>query len=245
MYRYRKFTKKDMNISFGRSGYIPFRSTSSIGRAYKPLNKATVIRNKFCKNIYGGVPKECDEVNEDVINTHMLSPYCLMDVAYGMWQDLIKVAEFNEENKVYLDEIKLMWSNDIYGSKNVFFKGLSDNDIYELSEYADKLANHLEKSIKCLYNNIYSSLGFMKDKHREVYTTFWVIDTLLNVSISKFDKDWSITFENLEIINDKISNLGSAYLYQYYENNTITFKESIYKVIEDIHRKVVSIKYES
>lgn len=234
-----------MTITFGRSSAIPFRSTSTLGQLYKPLNKATVIRNKFCKNIYGGVPKECDEVNEDVINTHMLSPYCLMDVAYGMWQELIKVAEFNKENKVYLDEIKLMWSNDIYGKNNAFFKGLTDNDIYELSEYSDKLANHLKKNIKCLYNNIYSSLGFMKDKHRIVYTNFWVIDTLLNISISKFDEDWSITFEGLKILSDKISKLGSAYLYQYYENEKITFKESIYKILEDIHKKVISIKYES
>ena len=234
-----------MNISFERSGYIPFRSTSSIGCAYKPLNKATVIRNKFCKNIYGSVPKECDEVNEEVLNTHMLSPYCLMDVAYGMWQELIKVAEFNEENKVYLDEIKLMWSNDIYGKNNAFFRGLTDNDIYELSEYSDKLEKHLRKNIQCLYNNIHSSLDFMQDGHRDVYTNFWVIDAMLNVSISKFENDWSIIFENLKILSDKISKLGSAYLYQYYENSKITLRDSIYKILEEIHKKIINIKYES
>lgn len=234
-----------MNVSFGRSGYIPFRSTSSIGKVYKPMNKATVIRNKFCKNIYGGTPKECDEANEDVINTHMLSPYCLMDVAYGMWQDLVKIAEFDEENVNDLNEIKLMWSNDIYGLGNTFFRGLSDNDIYELSEYSDKLERHLRKDIKCLYNNIYSSLNFMQDEHRNIYTIFWVIDALLNVSISRFKNDWNITFKSLELLNDKIAQLSSAYLYQYYKDKKIGFKDSLYKILEDIHKKVISIKYES
>lgn len=240
-----KLTKEQMNVSFGRSGYIPFRSTSSIGKVYKPMNKATVIRNKFCKNIYGCVPKECNEVNEDVINTHILSPYCLMDVAYGMWQELIKGIELNEENIPFLEEIKLIWSNDIYGSKNVFFRGLSDNDIYELSEYSDKLERHLRKDIKCLYNNLYSSFGFLDDRKRDAYTKFWVIDTLLNVSLSRFDNDWNITFKNLKLISDKISKLSSAYLYQYYGDNKVILKESIYKVIEDIHKKVISIKYKS
>ena len=233
-----------MNITFGKSGYIPFRSTRSLGQAYKPLNKATIIRNKLCKSIYGRTPPYRDEANEAMLNTIMLSPYCLIDIAYGIWQSAINGVEFNDKLKEVVDSIRLRWSNNIYSEKG-FYSWLNQNDIYELSEYSDKLSRHIDKDIKCLYNNIYSSLGFMQNKHRELCTNLWVVANLLNITKEKFYKDWHINYAPFNILIEDIGKLESAYINHYYGEKEITFRSTLTKVIKGIDEKLNKIKYES
>lgn len=234
-----------MTPTFGRSGAIPFRSTATLGQAYKPINKATIIRNKFFTALYGNKPNESSKEKEDAINTNILSAYCIMDVAYGIWQELIKKVQFTNECEDIVNEIKLIWSNDIYSKKNVFYKDLTDNEIYELSEYSDKLAKHIQRDIRCLYNNAYSIVGFLEERERDAYSQLFVISLILTVSMCKFKEDWKLTFIPLEHLYNKITMLTDAYIAQHNENAVIQFKESIYKVIDNIYKKINNIRYES
>ena len=194
------------------------------------------------KTLHMQIKRECD-VDEDILTSHFLCPYCMMGVAYDVWQDLFKKVEFKKQCKTWANYIKFMWSNSIYDLSNPFYKTLSDDDVYQLACYSEQLAKKLERDKKCLYNYIVSKLDGFSDEQKDTYATLVVINVFLEVSSSHFALEWGIKFVNLEKLIKKIDELASMYLYQCDKNKKIQYEEPIVKIMKDIHKKAVSVKY--
>ena len=83
-------------------------------------NRATEIRNKIVSGIFF---KPNPEYEEDVINTRIFSPICIIDVAYGIWQeDILKSNYLQHRNKVMAKDITRLWSEMVYNGKERFIK---------------------------------------------------------------------------------------------------------------------------
>lgn len=184
------------------------------------------------------------EVDEDVLTSHFLSPYCMMGVAYDIWQDLCEKVEFKKQCKTWANYIKFVWSNKIYDLSNPFYKLLSDDDVYQLACYTEQMAKKIERSKKCLYNYIVSRLDGLNEEQKDTYATLTIINLFLEVSSSHFALEWGIKFMNLETLIKKIDELASMYLYQCKKDKKVEIGEQMIKLLNEVHKKVVSVKYE-
>ena len=89
------------------------------------MKEATKLRNALMKTLC----LKADMTNatagaEDSVNTRIISPICIMDIAYGIWQEHV-LATMNPQGEVKAcaDVIKRIWSTSISGEPPAYGPG--------------------------------------------------------------------------------------------------------------------------
>lgn len=169
------------------------------------VNRATEIRNKIVSGIYF---KPNPKYEEDVINTRIFSPICIIDVAYGIWQeDVLKSNYLQHRNKVLAKEISRMWSAMVYNEEGAFYKNLNDDDVYEVSEYADRLKDSLQQELNFLYISIERKIPHVVKGYRDLLTAIYVVSVLLNASLANMELDWCVKHDGVGRVINKVIDL--------------------------------------
>lgn len=163
-------------------------------------NRATEIRNKIISGICFKPNPKC---TEDLINTRVFSPICVIDVAYGVWQeDVLKSNYLQHKNKVLAKEITKRWSAMVYNEKGAFYKNLNTEDVYEVSEYADQLKGSMQQEIDFLYLSIERKLPHVAQGYRNLLTAIYVVSVLLNACLVNMELDWRVKHDGVgRVIN--------------------------------------------
>lgn len=168
-------------------------------------NRATEIRNKIMSGIFF---KPNPKYEEDVINTRIFSPICIIDVAYGIWQeDVLKSNYLQHRNKVLAKEITRMWSTMVYNEEGAFYKDLNDDDVYEVSEYADRLKDSLHQELNFLYISIERKIPHVVKGYRDLLTAIYVVSVLLNASLANMELDWHVKHDGVGRVINKVIDL--------------------------------------
>lgn len=163
-------------------------------------NRATEIRNKIVSGIFF---KPNTEYEEDVINTRIFSPICVIDVAYGIWQeDILKSNYLQHRNKVMAKNITRLWSEMVYNGKGAFYKNLDTDDVYEVSEYSDQLKESLQQELDFLHLSIERKIPHVAKGYRNLLTAIYVVSVLLNACLVNMELDWHIKHDGVgRVIN--------------------------------------------
>ena len=163
-------------------------------------NRATEIRNKIVSGIFF---KPNSEYAEDVINTRIFSPICIVDIAYGIWQDdVLKSNYLQHRNKVIAKDITRLWSKMVYDEEGAFYKNLDTDDVYEVSEYSDQLKESLQQELDFLYLSIERKMPHVAKGYRNLLTAIYVVSVLLNACLSNMELDWHVKHDGVgRVIN--------------------------------------------
>ena len=168
-------------------------------------NRATEIRNKI---ISGTIFKPSPKYAEDVINTRIFSPICIIDVAYGIWQEDILTSRYlQHRNKVQAKNITRFWSAMVYNEKGAFYKNLNTDDVYEVSEYSDQLKESLQQELNFLYLSIERKMPHVVKGYRDLLTAIYVVSVLLNASLVNMELDWHVKHDGVGRVINKVIDL--------------------------------------
>lgn len=163
-------------------------------------NKATEIRDK----IVGGIKfTPSSHFPEDVINTRVLSPICVVDIAYGIWQEeVLKSRYLQHKSKVLAKEITRKWSAWVYNEKGAFYHNLNTEDVYVLSEYSDQLKEYMQCELNFLYLAIEKKMTHVAKGYRDLLVAIYVVSVLLNACLSNMELDWRVKHDGVgRVIN--------------------------------------------
>lgn len=106
MYRYRKFTKEEMN-------------------------QASVIRDKILAYaLRRKVSQDAlDKHGEEVVNRRILTPLCFIDVAYGIWQEQFLNLPVKQEMKLLKKRVQRLFSEGMFSRKGVIYGALNEDEV--------------------------------------------------------------------------------------------------------------------
>ena len=168
-------------------------------------NKATEIRNK----ILSGLSFKINPAHsEEVINTRIFSPVCVVDIAYGIWQkDILKSRYLQHKNKVLAKEITRMWSALVYSEKGAFYRNLDTDDVYTMSVFSDQLEEEMQLELNSLYISIEKKLTHVAKGHRDLLTSIYVVSVLLNACLSNMLLDWRVQHDGIGRVINKVIDL--------------------------------------
>ena len=158
-------------------------------------NKATEVRNKILIGLPLKVNPMCED---DVVNTRIFSPICVVDIAYGIWQnDVLKSSYLQHKNKVLAKDITRKWSAWVYNEKGAFYKNLNTDDVYIISEFSDQLQNDMQQELNSLYISIEKKMPHVVKGYRDLLTAIYVVSVLLNACLDNMLVDWHVQHDGI------------------------------------------------
>ena len=212
------------------------------------MKEATKLRNALMKTLC----LKADMTNatagaEDSVNTRIISPICIMDIAYGIWQEnVLPVMNPQGEVKACADVIKRIWSTSIYGKKSLFYMNLNDDGIYQLSNYSDELAATIKSDLQYLYFHFLSKFMCIEDTEvRCVFAKLLLIETILSISQQHLRR-LCVEYKPLDKLNDKYATLCSIYLASHSEQPAMDFEndKELVGMLQRISDKVLKKVYQ-
>jgi hypothetical protein len=174
----------------------------------KEMKRKTELRQKFLTSI--GIKAKEEKFSEDVINQRILAPLCILDVAYGLWQEKIVPYEFKQEAKQAKNEIAKKF-NEIYSTKGVFYKGFNQDDIYEMSEMSDKMRELIDKDVMLLYYALQKKCMDIDTEAREIFCNILVVETLLLIPQASLKLDWNCQYRALDRIVKCLGSMAKTF----------------------------------
>lgn len=209
-------------------------------------NKATEIRNKI---VNGLSFRTNPNFAEDVINTRIFSPVCVVDIAYGIWQEsVLKSRYLQHKNKVLAKEITRKWSAWVYNEKGAFYHNLNTDDVYEISVYSDQLKEDMKQELDFLYLSIERKLTHVAKGHRDLLTAIYVVSVLLNACLHNMELDWRIKHDGVgRVINMVIDLYDGVRKVATINGNEQpnTCQDDVRQIIESINDKMKQELYAS
>jgi hypothetical protein len=164
------------------------------------MNEASTIRKKILQHALkvDVSQKNIDKYGEEVVNRRILTPLCLIGVAYDFWQDKLKNIQFRQECKMHQKKIHALFHNGIFSRNGVMYGALSEDEIYYMSELSDKLADEIKQDMTKLYYTLQAKSMDMQTEQREVFCNILLMETILLVTQSCMLCDWNCKYPALD-----------------------------------------------
>lgn len=209
--------------------------------------KVTRIRNILLSSIGLRLTDKAAKFSEKDINARILTPFCTMDIAYGIWQDTLKDIEPKGELKAISDVIKRIWSTKIYGKKSFFYKKMNQDDIYTLSEYSDMLNENIKKDLFYMNMRIQAKCMALEKDRRCAYVNLLLIAHLLSTASESLKAEWGVNYKFLEQLNQQLDRFTTIYVKGYEKETSFSLlgDKELLKMSENMYRKIISFDYAS
>ena len=164
------------------------------------MNQASIIRKKILQHALkvDVSQKKIEEYGEDVVNRRILTPLCLIGVAYDFWQDKLKKIPFRQECKMHQNKIHALFHNGIFSRNGYLYGALNEDEIYYMSELSDKLAEEIGQDMTKLYYTLQAKSMDMQTEQREVFCNILLMETLLLVTQSSMLCDMNCRYPELD-----------------------------------------------
>lgn len=208
------------------------------------MNKATEIRNKFLEGILMRT-KPVEGVTEEYLNSRTLLPIATLDVAYGMWQDRVGSLPLKHDLKQQFNRIQKLWSSVIFSTQGVFYKKLDTDDVYYLSELADKIYEDVRNDIDLLQLSLQGKMMEVPIEDRKIICDILATETIILIVHASVEYDWGCRFKTLSIMEKRMHDMADMYLRKNLGNNykDIRFNDDddFVQFIKKINRKIYDI----
>lgn len=212
------------------------------------MNEASTIRKKILKHALNVdvSQKKIEEFGEDVINKRILTPLCLIGVAYDFWQDKLKNTPFRQECKMHQNKIHALFHKGIFNRNGVMYAALTEDEIYYMSELSDKLAEEIKQDMTKLYYTLQAKSMDMQTEQREVFCNILLMETILLVTQSCMACDWNCKYPLLDKAIKSAFILAQTYRHQCLGANDkdIAFTDrdkDFINSIKIIHHKIFNV----
>ena len=209
------------------------------------MNKATEIRKKFLKGI-SMVVKPVEGVTEDYLNSRTLLPIATLDVAYGMWQERIAPLQMRHEVKRQFNRVQKMWSTLIFSTQGVFYKELDTDDVYYLSELADKIYDSIKNDIDLLQLSLQKKMMDVPIEDRNIICNILATETIILIVHASVEFDWGCRFKTFENMEKQMHNMADLYLQKTlgkkYRDIRFTDDDDFIQFIKRINKKIYQIE---
>ena len=208
------------------------------------MSTATEIRNKFLKGI-SMVIKPVEGVTEEYLNSRTLLPIATLDVAYGMWQERVASLPMKHEIKRQFNRVQKMWSSVVFSTQGVFYKKLNTDDVYYLSELADKIYEDVKNDIDLLQLSLQGKMMEVPIEDRKIICDILATETIILIVHASVEYDWGCRFKTLQIMEKRMHDMADMYLRKNLGNNykDIRFNDDddFVQFIKKINRKIYDI----
>lgn len=213
------------------------------------LTPASVIRDKILAYaLRRAVSKEAiEKYGEETINRRILAPLCIIDIAYGIYQDDIADIQLKQECKVLRKRVFKLFSEGIFNRKGAIYGALTEDEICYLSDYSDKISEAIKGDLQKLYYYLQAKTMDMPTTQRHILCQILIMETVLLVAQSNMHFDWNCKYP---ILDNAISALFR--LAQMYRNKCLGSKDTdlsftdkdtdFINSVKIIHNKIYSVE---
>lgn len=209
------------------------------------MSTATEIRNKFLKGI-SMVVKPKEGVTEKYLNSRTLLPIATLDVAYGMWQERIASLPMKHEIKRQFNRVQKMWSSLIFSTQGVFYKELNTDDVYYLSELADKIYDSIKNDIDLLQLSLQGKMMDVPIEDRNIICDILATETIILIVHASVEFDWGCRFKTFANMEKQMHDMADLYLQKNlgkkYRDIRFTDEDDFVQFIKRINRKIYQIE---
>lgn len=209
------------------------------------MSTATEIRNKFLKGI-SMVVKPIEGITEEYLNSRTLLPIATLDIAYGMWQERVGKLPMKNEIKRQYNRIQKMWSTLIFSTQGVFYKALDTDDVYYLSELADKIYDKISNDIDLLQLSLQRKMMDVPIEDRKIICDILATETIVLIVHASVEFDWGCRFKTFSNMEKQMHNMADLYLQRNlgkkYRDIRFTDEDDFVQFIKRINKKIYEIE---
>ena len=164
------------------------------------MNQATVIRDKIVAHALSRQVKQdaIDKLGDDIVNRRVLAPLCILDIAYGIYQEDIAPLPLKQECKVLRKRIHKLFSEGMFNRKGSIYGALTEDEICFLSDYSDNINNAIKGDLQKLYYALQSKTMDMPTEQRHTLCQILSMETVLLVAQSTLYYDWNCKYPILD-----------------------------------------------
>lgn len=205
---------------------------------------ATEIRKKFLKGI-SMVVRPIEGITEEYLNSRTLLPIATLDIAYGMWQERVGKLPMKNEIKRQYNRIQKMWSTLIFSTQGVFYKSLNTDDVYYLSELADKIYDKIRNDIDLLQLSLQNKMMEVPIEDRKIICDILATETIVLIVHASVEFDWGCRFKPFSNIERQMHNMADLYLQKHlgknYRDIRFTDEDDFVQFIKIINKEIYKI----
>lgn len=212
------------------------------------MNQASVIRDKILQYaLRRKVSQEALEKHgEEIINRRILTPLCVIDIAYGIWQENFVNLSVKQEMKILKKRVQALFHEGMFSREGVIYKSLTDEEVCYLSDHSDNLNDAIKEDLDRLYYSLQSKSMDMPTQERSIFCNILVMETILLVAQSSLFYDWSCKYPTLDKAVSSLSTMARVYRQQVLggKNSTLVFNDkdmSFVNGIKIINRKLYEV----
>lgn len=212
------------------------------------MNQASVIRDKILAYaLRRAVSKEAiEKYGEETVNRRILAPLCVIDIAYGIYQDEIADLPLKQECKVLRKRVFRLFSEGIFNRRGAIYGALTEDEICYLADHSDKLNNAIKGDLQKLYYSLQAKTMDMPTEQRNVLCNMLVMETILLISQSSIFYDWKCKYPILDSAVSAMFRMAQVYRQQVLGNKDtdLTFgdkDENFVNSVKIINNKIYSV----
>ena len=212
------------------------------------LTPASTVRDKiFAYAVGRRVSQQAiEEYGEDHINIRSLAPLCIMDIAYGIWQETFENMPVRHEMKILKKRVHKLFHEGIFARNGVIYASLNEDEICLMSDYADKINEAIKDDLTKLYYTLQSKTMDMPAEQRDVLCNILVMETVLLIAQSNLHYDWQCQYPILDSAVSAMFRMAQVYRQQVLGNKDtdLTFgdkDENFVNSVKIINNKIYSV----
>lgn len=212
------------------------------------MNQASIIRDKiFAYALRRDVSKEAiEKYGEETINRRILAPLCIIDIAYGIYQDDIADIPLKQECKVLRKRVFRLFNEGIFNRRGAIYGALTEDEICYLSDHSDKLSESIKKDLQNLYYSLQAKAMDMPTEQRHIFCQILVMETVLLVAQSNMYFDWQCKYPILDNAVSALFQLAQMYRHKCLGNKDtdISFTDkddNFINSVKIIHQKIYQV----
>lgn len=212
------------------------------------LTPASTVRDKiFAYAVGRRVSQQAiEEYGEDHINSRALAPLCIMDIAYGIWQEKFENMPVRHEMKILKKRVHKLFHEGIFARNGVIYASLNEDEICFMSDYADKINEAIKDDLTKLYYTLQSKTMDMPAEQRDVLCNILVMETVLLIAQSNLHYDWQCQYPILDKAVTSLFRMAQVYRHQVLGNKDTDIEfgdndEHFINAVKIIHQKIYKV----
>lgn len=185
-----------------------------------------------------------EKYGAEAINRRYLTPLCIMDVAYTIWQDKLDEVEFKHENKALQKRISKLFHEGIFAREGYLYKALTDDEVLFLCNHSEKLLEEAKTDLMKLYYTLQRECMDMKLEQRDILCRILVMETVLVITHRALFTDWESRYFTLDKAISSCGTLAKNYRQQCLGNKNVLMKfesKDLENAISIIHKRFYSV----
>lgn len=169
----------------------------------KTMNALTIVRNKFLLKAGIDMSRVRIDIDEQTLNTRVLTPLCAVDLAFAAFE-LLDKDFFKQDTKKLYKDIQGKF-HVIFGRHGIIYSGLTDDEMMMVIDYMEKIEEGVKKDMEILKWQIHGHLMMFPIKERNMVANLIIMMTICCYSHDMLERDLHTNFIELE----HIAKLGS------------------------------------